>query len=132
MILYAKHPMIQPLVKKVNRAHRRNIEQEKDRLIQKLETICARFEQECNKLGEVNYDFEYDVLFDTYNMIFTRTVDGFAGKLQHYAVHKGFFYMWYKRERMGIERNEESGKPNTIRNNFLKLKTKIRSWKNSQ
>jgi Iap family predicted aminopeptidase len=114
MKVYLTYPMIVPLVEKVNRAHKRDIEREREKILEKLTKICSHFEQECERLPEDYYSFEYDFLFETYNMIFTRAVDQFAGKIKHFAIHRGFFFMWYKRERIGVVRNEEVGRQNTL------------------
>jgi exonuclease VII large subunit len=110
--------MVIPLTPHVNRAFRREKEQEYDRITQKLDKICVEFEKEISKLdslqAETNYNFIYEHLFHSYNEEFTDTCDQLNQKAKQHAIHRGYFFMMYAPERIGVMRNEDQ-KRNTIR-----------------
>jgi hypothetical protein len=103
--------MTAPLTPKINRANRRSKEQEQSRIHEKLDKICIDFEKECQKLS--NDPNEYDHLFMAYNSYFQRECDRLVHSIKHHGIHRGFFYMMYKREMLGVPRDEER-KNNTI------------------
>jgi hypothetical protein len=118
---YFFHQMTARLVPNVNRAQRREVEHENKRIIEKLDKICVDFESEISKLYNQDpktlicpIEEMYSHIFISYNSHFQGTCDWIMTKnVRHHGIHRGFFFMMYAPEKIGVQRNEDFNQ-NTI------------------
>lgn len=79
--------------------------------------VAAEYKMVCEKLGNIVRDYENE-LFDRqsfsddrtfvhYNERFQKTASFLGSKLKFHAVHRGWFYLMYKHEKIGVMREEE-------------------------
>lgn len=106
------YPMVKQLPSAVNRSDRRRIEQEYNRIVEKL---CRVAQEYAHVIQATNQHDDMD-LFHHYNEKFQYTCDYLGSKAQFHAIHRGWFFLMHQPERIGVMRDEERGTTNAFKN----------------
>jgi CCR4-NOT transcriptional regulation complex NOT5 subunit len=94
-----------------NRSQRRQVQKERKMIVEKLDRIALNHEMDLL----TDSVFSNDGHFLYYNEQFQAAADLLSRSIRFHAIHRGWFYMMYKPERIGIMRDEER-KSNALSN----------------
>lgn len=97
------YQMVMQLPLAANRSQRRQIEKEYNMIVEKLNRIVLDY----NHI--ITYQNAHDNmdLFHHYNEKYQHFADLLGVKLKFHAIHRGWFSLMYKPERIGVKRDEE-------------------------
>lgn len=97
--------MVKQIPDTINRSQRRQVAAEYNEFITKLSKVVKDYERE---LFDRN-SFEDENTFAHYNERFQIIADYLGKKSRFHGIHRGWFYLMYKPEKIGVMRDEERG-----------------------
>ena len=97
------YKFVKQLPDALNRSERRLVKKEYDMIVNKLGEVASDYQREVLARNS----FDDDNTFNHYNERFQKTAIFLSEKVKFHAIHRGWFYLMYKPEKIGVMRDEE-------------------------